>query len=253
MNQEEFADYSGVLPLVREAELRPEDPRVPARFTSAAIILGIIGAVGLLAMFVINRLLSFIGLFVFGVLFIAGLIKFVLEAMGPTPHKRASPEQAIRAYLWAIRQHRWDSAAACLSWFAKQGKIVKCIEIPELDIPSFELPIRNEKDIATYWNEILSPFFTTRGKRFFTYKIGSARYIGNDVAVVPVKMRMTLVLETAAYEGKALQKSTFEERLMGGPRIVQLSATWPAYQREGIWYLLAAGLPEFAQVVRLSE
>jgi hypothetical protein len=113
--------------------------------------------------------------------------------------------------------------------------------------------IRDAKDIAAYWDEFMAPFFTTREKRFFRYKIGSARYIGNDVAVVPVKMRIALVLETAAFEGKAWQTATFIERIAGGPNIVQLSATWPAYQCEGIWYLLAAGLPEFTKVVRLSE
>ncbi|MHC4252241.1 MAG: hypothetical protein ACYS9X_24245 [Planctomycetota bacterium] len=242
------------LALAEKAVSRPEDPTAPGKFMASTIAtLAVCVGGGLVALVVVllmepeapYRFLVGLGAVVLGLGALAGLLKFVGEAIQTSPRDRTTPEKALKAFLYSLEQLRWPAASACLSWAAKDGDEIGRPAMPDIDLEEARFTISGQGDLATYWNDFVGRF-KSRGSRRLRYKVRSAKELSDTVALVPVEVGITLDMNTAALGGEARKRRGF----MSGFNSVRVNCRWPVYKREGLWYLLAAGLPEDMKVAR---
>jgi len=200
--------------LAREAAQGAEDPTAPGRFsTSVLLALGagsvcfVICLAGMLTIGKDTKLNALFvpGVFVFGVLTIAGFFKFLGQLISVPPGNRTTPKKAFKAFFYAIDQQRWDAAFACLSWVAKDGREIARPEIPEVELKAQSFTVSSPDDLKAYWDAFVGSF-KSRGQRSFSYKMGEPEELENSAACVPVSGSITLDIKTAALGGKAFLK-----------------------------------------------
>jgi len=252
MADDEGGSRESILALAAEAAKRPEDPNAPGKFALSTLVTLAVGAVGLLVCLILvrvglgpNTFLAGLGAAVMGVVTVAGLLKVLYEAVQTSPRDRTTPEKAIKAYFGSLKQLRWDAAASCLSWAAKRGTEIVRPAMPDVDLAEARFRISSEKELADYWYDFVGRF-KSRGSRSLSCRAASTKQISDDVAYVVVEARVTIDLRTAALGGEARSRREF----LSSVNAVSCSGRWPVYRRDGMWYLLSAGFPGDARVMR---
>jgi hypothetical protein len=232
--------------LAKEAADGTEDPSAPGKFAKTTLLALGGGAVGFLVCLAgiwatggetkLNAI--FIpGLFVFGVMTIAGVLKFIGDAVSTSPGNRTTPQKAIKVYLNSVERQRWDAAFACLSWVAKDGREAARPAIPEVELAADSFPISTRKDLQKYWDAFVGSF-KSRGQRSFWFKTGTPYELSESVATIPVNGSVTLDMRTASLGGKAMRRHGLH-----GFADVKYKCNWPVYESGGLWYILKAGFP----------
>jgi hypothetical protein len=231
--------------LAKEAAAIPEDPTAPGRFSTVVLLALGVGVVGCLVCVVgimaggkdskLNALFM-PGAFILGVAAIAGFFKFIGQAISVAPGDRVTPEKALKAYLYSVRQQRWDAAFACLSHIAKDGRRVVRPAISEVELAEEHIDISSPADLKNYWSGFVGRFKFC-GQRTLLYKVRSSEPVSGSVALVPVDGSIVLDVRTASL-GKAVKSMA----LMKTPQ-ARYRCRWPVYETGGLWYLLTAGFP----------
>ncbi len=242
------------LALAEEAASRPEDPTSPGKFSTATVVVAVLGVAGggiALAVCLIaapggqTKLLAALAAAVLGVVAVAGVLKLAGEALGTSPRDRTTPEKALRAYLGSIEQQRWGAAASCLSWVAKRGEEIVRPAVPHLDLEEERFTVAGEKGVADYWRAFTGAF-KARGSRQTSHRVRSAEPLAESVAMAALEMTISLDLRTAALGGEARKRKA----LLSDSNTMSVWCRWPVYERGGLWYVLSAGFPEGTKIKR---
>lgn len=241
--------------LANEASTRPEDPTSPGKFmtsTLATLAVGaVVGAGLLIARLVVGGGHTYAALMtilavVAGLVALTGLLKVGQEALQVSPGGRTTPEKALKAYFGTLMQRRWDAAASCLSWLAKNDTAITLQAMPDVDLAAKQYTIGGTPDLVTYWGEFYGGF-KSRGSRFTTANVRRVQPISDTVSLVHVEVRISLDLRTADFGGEARKR----RKLLSGTNTVAGLCQWPVYLRDGLWYLLVPGFPEGANFRRV--
>ncbi|HEX7899976.1 MAG TPA: hypothetical protein VF950_19575 [Planctomycetota bacterium] len=238
--------------LAEKALTKPEEASAPPRIGPLSKGIGIAGAVAVAVGIALLCLVHMTSLAekpkVGGPLQSAGLlgilvgpflmIKLIYDLNKPSVAQRSQPAMALRAYLLSVRCGWWSGAAACLSWSAKEGSPARRQELPALDLDAIEVPIHDPSDLRDYWGGLLG------GGRELSIDSVKAEPAGDDRAMVRGTLTVTIDLN------KAGARAREGGRLIRNKNEVTFSGAWCAYRRDGLWYLLEAGLPEGTRIDR---
>lgn len=226
--------------LLRKAATGAEDPRAPSKATPGAVLFALLatlgGATGLVLYFDPRgdwrTILGFFLGSLSGVLGILGWGRLCRQILGPSIRRRGGPEEAVKAYLRMVDQGRWEAAAACLSWAAKDGQTVFRPALSPEALSGSAAIIRSAADLEQFWTGHQAGLLPLSFRRF---AVRSPRMISDHVGQVPVDLDF-VVGGSHAPEGSANV-----QKYVGDAVKVSLCLTLYAYSRDGQWYVLAAG------------
>jgi hypothetical protein len=245
--------------LIAEAESKPEAKASFGRFARNTLLaLGISSAlsIGLLAVAFwasdeFDRVRAGILAIIPCVVAVAALIKTVSEALSTSPQNRSTPERAVEAYVSMVKQQRWPEAMSCLSWITGHGKDTVRPAIPELDLKPAAFCIRQPGDLGAYWSD-LGGGRKLSGARSMSCKILGVDHTTETSATVRVRLSIDLDFATAELGGSAMKRAPAATLVFASNEALALGIVrvekavcfpWPAYQRNGQWYLLQVGFP----------
>ena len=104
-------------------------------------------------------------------------------------------------------------------------------------------------DLANYWGDLTpSNLGLFSPSRKLTYGVREPEKVREGVTIVPVELLITLDLRATGIGSKA-RKGGVRIR---GKNAVRIVGCWPVYERDGLWYLLGAGIPEGSKAARLA-
>jgi hypothetical protein len=238
--------------LMKKALEKQEDPTTPSRWTKVSKAFGIAGLVAVVGGIALVVLVTTTSLAeqpkVGGPIQGAGMlgillgpffmIKFIYDLNKPAVADRSAPERSLHAYLQSVRAAWWAGAFSCLSWSAKDGSVARRDDLAALDLEETTISILSPVDLRDYWVQLL-----IGGRQLSVDRVRTTR-VGEDRALLNAELIVTIDLNNAgsrAREGGALIRNK---------NVVQFNGTWCAYRREGLWYLLEAGLPEGTLITR---
>ena len=184
-----------------------------------------------------------VSLIIAGIPAIFLIVNFILDLTGPSPRKRSTPEEAVRAFYGAVKRRHYGRAWACLSPLDRTAEVRVTQEIPALSVDAKPYPFDRKGKFGKYWRSQAGLDDKGIGgyHKGLKYEIAGVDEIRPGVAAVRVRLRIGgypsavilaflaigLLVVILMY---ALRKEeTFEVRKV-------------VYERDGLWWMASGEL-----------